>query len=371
MKKTVIICAIMLSAVLLSALPLTCDGDFITRFALYNDSNENKMGDVDSRLWLGLNAQIAKNLLFRLNLQVGSFRWGDLNDYDDPYGMVKLDAYEAYGDYYMDCIETDFRFGRQYWQSPLSMVNDDSYTGVMFSREDLFGFKSELGWAKVYDDDDLAYDEDYTFLNFKQNATPFGLYGSWYKQSNRANAFSLMPWMDWESNNLNVKAAAFAGLQTYPSPSTAKFGAGAAAKVSLELEPLKLGVDALFSLGDGMRSLSPYYQNGLYIYGINPNHDGRNLYWDTPYDGSGSFEFSAVANAGAQLNEKISVNGALGYLSHQGGEANVTANYSLIPDIMDFSAYTALGIHEGSTPVKLLDGNVVNLLIGTTIHVFW
>jgi len=135
-------------------------------------------------------------------------------------------------------------------------------------------------------------------------------------------------------------------------------GFGGVAKANANLDVVEVGLDALIATEYGLTTISPWYQNGLYIYGIGKHHDGTNLYWETPYTGNSDTFMSLVGNLKAPLNDKMSAFAAAGMLTDIGMEVNAGIEYEIIPDLFNMAVYGAFGSHDNDTS---------NYLLGSTL----
>lgn len=359
MKKMILILIPLLLASMLAAWEFTYDGEFRTRAAIYNDWRERNDGHVDSRLDLGLNAQLHPNLKLRANLHMGDVVWGQGGGLIPA--AVGINAYEMYVDYTFQSRESSIRVGQQYWHDPMSLILDDSFSGVMFTHQDLAGFKSELAWVKALERGSFDDDNNYFLLNMKNNGElPWGFYAS-YAQWGVGNddSFTLMPYVSMRQDAVSLDASAFVGLH-FNSPEDDEMGFGAAVKADVNLGGLTVGGDILFATENGIVTLSPYYQNGLFIYGINAYNDALSIYWGNPYSGNNNTFLSLVAKAKAPLSNNLSAFGAAGYVLDHGFEVNGGVEYKLIPNVIHIIPYGAVGLHEN---------DVKNFALGTTLSV--
>lgn len=361
MKRTVLILIPLLLASMLMAWEFSYDGEFRTRAAIYNDWLERNDGHVDNKLDLGFNAQLHPNLKLRAQLRMGDQTWGNWGGLIPA--SVGISAYELYADYRIDGCESNIRVGQQYWADPMSLILDDSFSGVTYTKDNLFGFKSEFGWAKVWEGGSFDDDNNYFLVNLKKNGQmPWGVFASYAQYGNvNYDSYTLMPYVSVQQDPITIDAAAFMGMHFYNNPNIDnELGFGAAVKANVGVGNLSVGGDLLFATENGIVTLSPYYQNGLFIYGLNIHNDALSLYWGTPYSGNNDTFLSIVGNVKAPLSEKMSAFGAAGYLLDQGFEVNGGIEYKVIPNLFHVAGYGAVGMHENDT---------TNFAFGTTINV--
>jgi hypothetical protein len=378
-KLTFILLALSLVA-LCAAIEFEFDGENRTRAAFYNDMSEDDGGHVDNQAYLGMNAHLHDNLMMRVNLQFGDVTWGDDEYY--PYwdksswggitSAVDIKAYELYVDYRIEAIQSNIRVGQQYWCDHMSLILDDSFSGVMLQMDDLGGFQTDLGWIKVNEYDPLEKDDyNYFLVNMQTAETiPMGVLASFAHDADMDySTLTLMPNVSLQADPLSIDAAAFMGVHFFDEADN-KVGLGAAVKANADLGGLNVGADLLFATENGIETLSPYYMNGLYIYGIGRHHDGVNLYWDWagPYNFNADTFLSFVGQIGAPITEKIGFFGAAGYLLDEGFEINAGLEYDIIPDLMQLAGYAAMGWHEDFEYGEKSDGPT-NYVLGTTLFI--
>jgi hypothetical protein len=96
----------------------------------------------------------------------------------------------------------------------------------------------------------------------------------------------------------------------------------------------------LYVSENGLDSLSPYYTNGLVIFGINSDFDTSCIGWGTDSYGaiynSGEGFLSLVGTASYTFKEKANLFAAGGFLTRDdpvGMEGNVGIDYEIAPDV--------------------------------------
>jgi hypothetical protein len=347
MKKIILLIFSLYLVSYSTAVTFAYDGVIRTRAAMYNDLAESSDDHIDSRLRLGINSELAPKLNFRTRLQFGNVIWGDAATGGSINSAVKISAYELYLDYRMDSIEANVRFGQQCWADPMALIIDGSFSGVMLTKDELLGFKTELGFIKSLEVESFVDDHNYFLLNMSSKGKSFwGLLTSFYHTgASNSDSFTLMPYVHLKAEPVQVKAAVFMGAH-FDSPEEEKMGFGTAIKAKAGLGGFNLGADVLFATENGIATLFPYYMNGLYIYGIGLYNDSVNLYWNTPYSSNPKASFSAVGSISAPLGSGYNLFGAAGYLSDQGFEVNMGIEHDLIPKKAKIAGYAAAGFHE-------------------------
>ncbi len=372
MKKLILILIPLFVVSLLAAIPLDFDGDFRTRAALYNSVFENNSGHVDSRLWLGMDADLHEDLTMRATLQFGDVTWGNGATGGGITSAVNVCAYELYIDYRMHCIDSNIRIGQQYWADPMSLIIDDTFSGVMLTKDNFMGFQTEFGWVKALELGRIDNDDNYFLINMQTpNPQPWGFFASYYQMgSSNDDSITLMPYMSFDADPIQVDAALFAGMH-FNSPEDDAFGIGAAVKASADLGVMNVGGDLLVSTENGIATLSPYYQNGLFIYGINTLHDGVSLYWGVPYSWNNDFAMSLVGKFSMPLGNSMTAFAHAGYLLDAGIEVNGGVDCVVIPELLNVSGYIALGQHEGERVSWLPGHGRTNYVVGSTLSVIF
>lgn len=352
MKQLTVILVVLLSISILGAFTFEYDGEFRARAAMYNDSAENNGGHIDNRFQLGMGAMLNPDLKLYAKVEFSDLSkgmiWGE-----GGAGLgtkAGIHALEAYIDYRIACIQSNIRVGQQYWADHASLVLDDTFSGIMISKDDLFGMKAQAGWLKIRErilsdnDDYNVFLVDVTNENF-----PYGL-SAMYGDNNGDQNVTIMPWVTLDVKPVELDVTAFVDYQILPGDDG--LGLGAAAKAKMDLGVAEVGLNALFATEDGLTILSPYYQNGLYIYGYGPHHDGVNLYWGDDYQagtpGVDGF-LSLVATVKAPLCQRAKLFAAAGMLVDIGMEVNAGIEYEIIPDLFNMAAYGAFGIHDNDT----------------------
>lgn len=353
MKKLTLLISILGMIGLLGALDIEHSGEFRTRSAaLYDDVSENLDNYIDSRMRLNFDGTIAENLGFRAGIQIGDWTWGD------PFaGNLHLIANEAYIDYRLDMLNANILVGKQYWADHRGLIIDDYFSGAMLKMDDLGGFKSEFILMKF----PMGPNSSTWYIANMATETmapmPFGFtafVGN--KDDVNLESVSVLPYVTMDIAPLNLDITGFVDYQY----DREELGFGAAVKATAEVEGLTVSGDVLLAMENGLTTISPWYMNGLYIYGIGAHHDGVNKYWLTPYEHNADLFVSAVGQLKYSLSDEMAVFGAAGLLTDIGMEVNGGVEYQVIEDKMSVNGFGALGMH---------DNDQLDMLLGASVEV--
>lgn len=360
MKKLIAILIPLMLLSLLGAFSFDFDGENRTRAAFYNDAAENDGGHVDNRSRIGLTGDIFDGLTMRANFEIGDIVWGGWGGMPGT-NAINVETYELYIDYRIDAIQSNVRVGQQYWADHRGLVLDDSFSGVLVSKDDFFGFAAEAAWMKIWEGA-FAANDDWNVLMAHMSApnpVPWGYYLFYgYNNNTDMGNISVMPYFTFDAAPLQLDVTPFIDYQQVPGDD--QFGFGAAANVNADLGMFQVGADVLFAGENGLSVLSPYYQNGLYIYGYGQHHDGVGLYWNNGYSGNADTFLSAVGHIKAPVGQKMQAFAAAGTVLDTGIEVNAGLEYNVIPDVMCIAGYAAYGMHDNDTN---------NYVIGSTVKV--
>ncbi|MDZ4181789.1 MAG: hypothetical protein U1B83_02845 [Candidatus Cloacimonadaceae bacterium] len=364
MKKVIALIISVMLVGMVFAIEFEKDGEFRTRIAIYNDAAENDGGHVDNRFQLGLGADLGQGLNMYAKFEVGDMVWGNGGGGISTTG-INVETYELYIDYRLECIQANVKVGQQWWADHRGLILDDTFSGIMLTKDDLLGFKTELGWIKANERWTNNADDYNVFLINAQTESPMPLgamllYGRDDNAATEMSNITFMPYATLAAGPVEVDLVGFVDYQIYPSPADDLLGLGAAVKATMNLGVAEVGADVLFATENGLTTISPYYQNGLYIYGYGHHHDGVNLYWGGNYTGNTDTFLAAVLSARMPFGEKLTAFGAFGILLDTGMEVNAGVEYSVIPDLMGVSAYGAYGMHDNDTN---------NYLLGTSLKI--
>lgn len=345
MKRLILILIPLMLIAGLSAVTFDLSGENRTRGAFYNDDAEKDGAHVDNRLNLGLDSQFHKNLNFRLAVEIGDTVWG--NGGGGISTGESIHVTEAYLDYLIESIDARISLGQMYWSDRMGLVMDDYFSGLMLKKTLANGINTEFIWMKVEENRKTANDDSDLFVlhAMKDADMPIGMYLMYGNHRNfDYQNISFMPYLGMEKDALSLDATLFVDFQM--SKNDDELGLGGAAKIKLDMDAFELGADVLVATENGLSTISPWYQNGLYIYGIGQYHDGLELYWDTPYQGNTDLFASLVGNVSIPLKENLSAFAAAGYLMDLGFEVNAGVECTLIPDLLNLQVYGAFGVHD-------------------------
>lgn len=358
MKKIVLIMSVLVLIVGLGAIEFDISGESRTRAAFANNWNEDDGAWVDGRVNLFLDSQLHQDLEFHMQAEIGDFIWG--NGGASVGINESFHIKEAYIDYSINAIGAKIKFGLMEWADRNSLVLDDSFAGFILSKELGDTFNAELGFMKTYEGWRYGNDDNTAaMLNLTMDGVlPIGLYGFMhYDHVSKDANYTVMPYVALDFEPITLDITAFMDLQKVGDDT--EMGLGGAVRAGMDLGMLEVNADVLMATKHGLSTISPYYMNGLYIYGYGAHHDGLTLYWDTPYEGNADLFMSLVGGVKANITEKFSAFGNAGYLIDTGMEVNAGVEYELIPDLFGIAGYGALGVHDNDTK---------NYAIGTTLN---
>ncbi len=358
MKKLILTLIPMLLVIGLFAVEFDISGENLVRAAIANNQGEDDGGWVDNRFNIGFDSQFHQNLHFRIAAEIGYTVWG--NGGGAISTGENIDITELYLDYFVESFDANISFGQLYWMDKMGLVMDDYFSGVILRKDIGDNLSTEFAWMKASENGRYSKDDHGIFMAHAvmDSDMPIGAY-LLYGQDDAADIqnITFMPHIGMEMDAINLDASAFVDMTMNGDT---EMGFGGAIKATMDVSDFELGADILVATENGLTTISPWYQNGLYIYGIGQHHDGLNLYWNTPYEANADLFASMVAQIKAPVNEKISVFGAAGYLIDLGLEANLGMEYELIPDLFHMAAYGAYGMHDNETN---------NYAFGTTLKV--
>lgn len=362
MKKVLLLVFAFVIVSAIMAVDFDYSGEFRTRAAMYNDVIEHDGGHIDGRFQLRLDSTLHPDLKLGAMFEIGNITWGDSGG-NVGGGDSNIKTNELYIDYMIQALNAKLRVGRQYWADPSSLILDDNFNGIMLSMDEIMIFKAELAFIKA-NELLLEKKDDYNIFMAKLalktpiEAGAMAMYGK-DNVSKDAN-FTLMPYIVVELDPITFKAALFADYQSAPNMED-RIGFGGSIKAGVSLGMISAGVDLLYVNEEGLTMLSPYYQNGLYILGYGPCHDGVSLYWEDQYGiGNDAGFISLAGNAKISLTEQLSVMGAAGALltdeDYIAGEVNAGIQYQVIPELFNISGYGALAVPEKGAEYNYLLG---------------
>ncbi len=352
MKKLVIALTVVMMVTSIFAVEFDFSGEVRTRVAMYNDPSDLDGGHIDSRLQLRLDSELHKDLVLGVLFEVGPTVWGDSNGMiGNEYASVKTN--EMYIDYMMNSLDAKLRFGRQAWADNASLILDDNFNGLLLTLDDFNGYKTEIAYIKAYERTRNNKDDYNVFFVNLTSEKPYnhGFFASFGKdQVTRAANLTLMPYFTFDAGPADLNATAFFDLQTERGLED-RLGWGLSLKADMEMGDMKLGGDLLYANKEGLTVLSPYYMNGLYIYGYGELHDGMAGLWNDPYDmGNGDGLISLVGKARMPFMYDTTLFGAAGFLMTQSDyiatELNGGVEYQVIEDVFKVSGFGALAVPE-------------------------
>lgn len=355
MKKVLILLSISMLIALLSATDFEYSGEIRQRGAFwYDDNSEDLNNGMDTRFQLIMDAAITRTLSLNTEFEVGEFTWYDTND-----DNFHVEANEAYIDYRWESMAANFKVGKQYWADHRSLVMDYYFTGIMMTKDDLAGFQTELALMKY----NLNYGPSTWWMahlatdKFAAD-TPLGITAmAGYLDGHELLSVNVMPYVTFNMEPLTLDITPFFDYQS----AREETGFGVAVKADAELDQLELGIDLLFASENGLTTMCPWYQNGLYLYGIGEHHDGLNQYWNTPYEYNDDAFMSMVAKMKYTFTPKAQIFGAVGVLTDTGMELNGGLLYHIIPEKFSAATYAAVGSHD--TPEQ------IDVALGSTLQV--
>ncbi len=358
MKKLILILIPLLLILGLSAVDFDISGENRTRAAVYNDDAEDDGGHVDNRLNIGLDAELHRTLNFRLAVEIGDTVWGKSGGGISTGESIHVT--EAYLEYLIDSMDAKISVGQMYWMDRMGLVMDDYFSGISLKKTFGENLNTEFIWMKVRENKTTANDDSDVFVAhaMMDQQMPIGAYlmfGNYEVPDYRNLTF--MPYLSMKNDAMSMDAAVFMDFQMGKDDD--EMGFGGSMKAQFDLGALEVGADVLVATENGLTTVSPWYQNGLYLYGIGKHHDGLNLYWNTPYQGNSDLFASLVGNVKVPMNERLSFFGAAGYLIDLGMELNAGMEVALIRDLLDMQVYGAFGVHD--------DSDTNNYAIGTSL----
>jgi len=116
---------------------------------------------------------------------------------------------------------------------------------------------------------------------------------------------------------------------------------GAALKADIDIAALEVAGDVLYISENGLNTLSNYYQNGLYLFGMGEFHDWLGLWWGA----SGNDDYLGLtAQAKYEIKPGMKLFGAAGMVLNTGMEVNGGLEMCLVPDLLILAMYGAYGL---------------------------
>ena len=357
MKKIIVILSWMLLINLVSAVDFDYSGELRTRgAATYDDVTEEYQHNIQNRFRLNLEGTIDEKLALYTAFEVGDFAWGTYGGED-----FQVETNEVYLRYLMPCMDASLQVGKMYWADHRSLIMDDYFTGALFTANDLAGMKAELGLMKYPVSLIDTIDAPSTwFMASVHNETylPMGLtIMAAYQDTKSLQSVSIMPYLTLNYKYGSLDLTPFVDNQLEREET----GYGIAMKADIKNGPVELGADVLFAAKNGLTALSSWYQNGLYLYGIGPQHDGLNLYWSNPYALNENSFTSLVGKANFIISDKAKLFTTVGTLTDLGSEMNMGLEFSFVPDTLTMAIYGAMGKQDGTDRMDEAIGSTLML----------
>lgn len=346
-------------------LDLSYAGELRNRAILVNDVNKDNGGWFDNRMRFDLAAKLADKMGVTWTTEIGYIEWGGAGG-GYSTGGVNLETRELYLDYMMNCMNAKIRIGQQYWADHRSLILDDYFSGIT-ANMDVAGIPAEFGFIKGVEGSHISQtmdDAHAVFANFTFKAPVDWGITAMFGQDHTANTADIwvMPYFMLNFEPVSVDLTAVIDQQTFPENldgDDSAMGIAFAGKVDVDLG-VKLGAEVLYVTEDGINALSPYYGNGLYLFGKQDNFDGTSI--DADYNWGENF-MAMVFKAAYPMNEKMDIFGAVGMASADdpiGTELNIGMNYKIL-DKLTFTPVLAIG----QTGEKIdTDENMVYMLGG-------
>jgi hypothetical protein len=385
MKKLLFILIPLLLAVGLSAVSFDITGEYQVRAAMYNDASLDDDGHLDNRLRIGLDSEFHRDLKLRLTTEASDTQWSK-----GRRGGIEIGKYirltEAYLDFQIPAIYATLRAGQLSWKDRMSIIFDAYFPGAMLSNSFGDSFHTELIWMKLIENTAEVRDDGDVFVlhAVTDKYMPIGaylFYGN-YPELDIQN-ITFMPYISIEKGALSLDAAYYESKQT--EKGTDAHSRGFATKTNLDLNAVKLGVDFLIAGLDSHTFISPWYQNGLYVYGNGKYHDGLNLYWDNHIKEDANLMASIVAKLNVPLSQNLSFFAAIGQISVMsadintfwdfdgagGTEVNAGFDGTIIPDLLSLQVYGAYGMYDKikNYGVEVPESGNKNYAVGSTLQI--
>ena len=329
-------------------LNLMYGGELRARVIMNNDLDENDGGWFDNRLQFNLAAKLSKTTSVFWGAEVGDIIWRDFGNLTPA-----LETRELYIDYKMDWMDLSIRTGQQYWYDHRALILDDYYSGISADLT-LAGIPTELGFIKSYEGAlnklDVVFKTPVhvaSFANFVfKTPVDWGLTAMFGQNHDTNEAdFWVIPYFMLNFEPITLDLTAVINQQMWKDAlgeDDSQMGMAFAANLGMEAG-VKLGVDFLYVTEEGICTLSPYYVNGLYLFGNQLPYDGVQI--SSGYDDWAQAYMSIVGSASYPLNDMMEIYGAVGMASVDdpiGMEFNVGVDYR-INNFLSFNPVLAVG----------------------------
>lgn len=363
MKKILLVLIPVLMTASLLAYDFDWDGEFRTRAAMYNNNMGTPGAHVDNRLQLGLKSELVPGLTLRAKFEIGqngayqNMVWGDNGGAISTNG-INVKTNEAYIDYRVNAIKANVRVGQQYWADHRGLVLDDTFSGITFQTQSENGISAMMGYAK-YNEGNFwnRYDDMQGLIFSVDTETPIAAgvqaYFTWARINPAATDpkmlkyISFQPYATLQMDPITIDAVVFAQSNDSYNPINQKVEGdltfGASLNAGFEAGPLAVNGDVLFVSENGLYTLSNYYINGLYIFGLGEYNDNLGRWFmDTTEDNY----LGVTAKARYEVKKGLNAFGAAGMVVGAGLEINGGLELQLVPDLLKLAFFGAYGIAD-------------------------
>jgi len=269
---------------------------------------------------------------------------------------INVKTNEAYIEYRINTIKSNVRIGQQYWADHRGLVLDDTFSGITFFTEMPGGFTGMFGYGKYAEGNFWnRYDDMQGFMFSLDTVTPMeaGLQGylSWTRINPVATDpkllkfISIQPYATIQLDPISIDGVLFVQSNDSYNPVNQKVEGdltfGAALKADIDIAALEVAGDVLYISENGLNTLSNYYQNGLYLFGMGEFHDWLGLWWGA----SGNDDYLGLtAQAKYEIKPGMKLFGAAGMVLNTGMEVNGGLEMCLVPDLLILAMYGAYGL---------------------------
>jgi len=332
---------------------LTYGGEFRTRaiYRMLKDGDDSHDGGwFDSRLRFDLGVKLADKLGIMWTTEVGDLEWGTDAAFSNT--NVDFETRELYLDYQMNWMDMKIRLGQQYWYDHRSIVLDDYFPGITADMT-VSDIPMEFGFIKWHEGDPMKLDDAHVAFAAAKFKMPvdWGLafmFGQ--KHEDKMADFWIIPNFLFKFAPVELDLTAVLNHQMFKDlqgDDDSQMGIAVAAKAEADVG-VKLGLDVLYVTKEGICGLSPWYENGLYIFGNKLAYDGIQYDDDVymPYGEGEDPYMSMVVSAKHTLCEKKEVFVAGGMVQRKeviGTEFNVGLNVKIL-DNLTFNPVLAAAI---------------------------
>ncbi|PKN80742.1 MAG: hypothetical protein CVU48_01000 [Candidatus Cloacimonetes bacterium HGW-Cloacimonetes-1] len=365
MKKVLLILITVFAFGALLAVEFDFSGELRERAAMYNNASEKDGGHIDNRMILSMQSQLDPRLDIALKLEIGNIIWGDPGTGGNISTRgINIETLELYLDLKFPSIESHVRVGQQYWGDHRSLILDDQFSGIIFSMDNFMSYKTDFAFIKAVENNRNKKDDFNVFFVNIIAEQPFdsGLLALLGRdQFMKATNITLMPYVVLPIGPAKLDATLFVDYQTTLNQKD-RFGIGTALRAEMSMDELEVYGDILVVSEDGLTTVSPYYQSGLYLYSYGSLHDGVGIYWNDDYSAASNSDgyLSAVFGMKYPLMDNMKVFGAIGsvntFKDSVGVELNAGLEYKLIEDTMKVCPFGALAFPNAGADMNYLLG---------------